>query len=671
MSVRFNAEDFKSAANIIRGLSMDAIQKANSGHPGLPLGMADVASVLWLKYLKTDATNPQWHNRDRFVLSGGHGSALLYSLLHLSGFGVSIDDLKNFRQFGSNTPGHPELGRTPGVETTTGPLGQGIANAVGMALAEKMLEARFNTPERALFDNKTFVFCGDGDMMEGISHEAASLAGHLALENLIVFYDSNKISIEGSTDVAFTDDTEKRFRAYGWKTIVIDGHNHEQIDRAIKNACRQNGAPVLVICKTTIGFGSPNKAGSAKSHGEPLGTEEVALTKQALGLPPSETFFVSDEVKKLFATRGGAVKRARAKWDKVFKTAAAEENGFIDKWNAFFSGEIPANLYDILPAFDKPVATRAVFGKVIQELAKAMPSFIGGSADLAPSNKSWLDAYAAISAKDFSGRNIQFGVREFAMAAIQNGILAYGGFRPFVSTFFVFSDYLRPAARIAALSHLPAIYAFTHDSFQVGEDGATHEPVEHLAAFRAIPNMTVIRPADAAESGAALIAALKNTKGPTIVLFTRQNLPILERNESNPASLLEKGAYVLWQTPSAPDAVPDLTIIATGSEVALSLAAAKTITNAVVRVVSMPSWELFEKQTCEYKKSVLNPACCKRMVVEAGSSFGWAKYIGAKGVAVTLDTFGESAPANILEKHFGFTVENVAAKAQQIIGETK
>lgn len=662
----FTTADYQLAANVIRGLSMDAVQKANSGHPGLPLGMADVASVLWLKHLNLTSADPKWPNRDRFVLSGGHGSALLYSLLHLAGFPVSIDDLKSFRQFGSNTPGHPEVGRTVGVETTTGPLGQGIGNAVGMAIAEKMMESRFNSAEADLFNNYTYVFCGDGDMMEGISHEASSFAGHLKLNKLIVFYDSNKICIEGSTDATFTEDVKARYKAYGWKVIEIDGHDYDQIDKAIRKAKRTADAPTLIFCKTTIGKGSPNKAGSAKTHGEPLGVEEVKLTKQALGLPPDLDFYVPESVYAIFATRNAASQRLASRWKRLHKTLVLGNPELAAKWQAFYESKLPADLDRQLPTFDKPIATRASFGKVIQSLAKALPNLIGGSADLAPSNKSWLEGYSAITPTDFSGRNIQYGVREFAMAAVQNGFLVYGGLRSFVSTFFVFSDYLRPAARLAALSNLPAIYAFTHDSFYVGEDGPTHEPVEHLAAMRAIPNMTVIRPADASETGAALIAALKNTTGPTCLLFTRQNLPVLERTEATAPVMLEKGAYTLFQNG---EGLPTLIIIATGSEVSLALKAAAELQDINVRVVNMPSWELFEKQSKAYRESVLDPRCTKRMVVEAGSSFGWAKYIGMNGASVTLDTFGESAPAETLEKHFGFTVENVVAKARALLAD--
>ena len=643
---------------------MDAVQKANSGHPGLPMGMADVAAVLWLNHLNHTSSNPKWPNRDRFILSGGHGSALLYSLLHLSEFAVTIEDLKHFRQLGYPTPGHPEFGHTDGVEATTGPLGQGIANAVGTAIAERLMASRFNTTDAEIFNHHTYVFCGDGDMMEGISHEAASIAGHLKLNKLILFYDSNKITIEGATDVTFTEDVKARYKAYGWKVIDIDGHDPQQIDKAIRKAKRTTDAPTLVFCRTTIGFGSPNRAGTAKAHGEPLGAEEIRLTKKALGLPPDETFYLPETTTATFAKRNAAAKRTANRWARLHKTAVLGNPEAAEMWQAFYNPALPAGLEAQLPTFDKPMATRAAFGKVAQALAEALPNLVAGSADLAPSNKSWLDGYAAITPDDFSGRNIQYGVREFAMAAIQNGLIAYGGLRSYVSTFFVFSDYLRPAARIAALSKLPAIYAFTHDSFYVGEDGPTHQPVEHLAAMRAIPNMTVIRPADASETGAAMIAAFKNTTGPTSILFTRQNLPILERTESTAPAMLEKGAYTLFQNGSG---TPDLTIIATGSEVSLALKAAAELSDVNVRVVNMPSWELFEKQTAAYRDQVLDPGCEKRMVVEAGSSFGWAKYIGSNGATVTLDTFGDSAPAEDLEKHFGFTVENVVAKARALI----
>jgi transketolase len=661
---RFSTAEYTAAANTLRGLSIDIVQKANSGHPGMPMGMADVAAVLWLKHLNTTAANPLWPNRDRFVLSCGHGSALLYSLLHLAGHPISMDDLKSFRQLGSITPGHPEFGRTPGVETTTGPLGQGFANAVGMAIAQHMMAARFNTADETWFDNYTYAFCGDGDMMEGISHEAASLAGHLKLGRLVAFYDANEISIEGSTDVTFTEDVAARFKAYGWKVVATDGHDVDQIDKAIRKAKRNLDAPTLVVCRTVIGKGSPNKAGSAKSHGEPLGADEVKLTKQALGLPEAD-FHVPESVYALFERRNAATRRLSTRWTRLHKGAMQTSPEFAARWKAYFEPEFPETLEAALPAFEKAAATRAASGVVIQALAKALPCFVGGSADLAPSNKSWIDGAAAVQPGDFSGRNFQFGVREHAMAAIQNGMLYYGGLRPFTATFFVFSDYLRPAIRVAAISHLPAVYVFTHDSFYVGEDGPTHEPVEHIASLRAMPNMTVIRPADPTETGAAWLAALRNTTGPTAILLTRQNLPVIDRATHPAAAMLAKGAYTLSQTG---DGTPDLIILASGSEVSLAMKAAEQLADVNVRIVNMPSWELFEKQPRAYRDSVIDPACASRLVIEAASSFGWAKYAGDRGAYVTLDRYGDSAPCADLEKAFGFTVDNVVAKARELLG---
>ncbi len=653
----FTQEEYRLAANVIRGLSIDAIQKANSGHPGLPLGMADVAAVLWLRYLKTCPRFSKWPSRDRFVLSGGHGSAMLYSLLHLAGYKVSLDDLRNFRQLGSCTPGHPELGVTDGVEATTGPLGQGLANAVGMAAAERMLAARFNKPDAPLFDNQTYVFCGDGDMMEGISHEAASLAGHLKLSKLTVFYDSNDITIEGAAGLASSDNTAERFKAYGWKTLSVDGHDYGQIDSAIRRALKSD-APTLIICRTVIGWGSPNKAGSAKAHGEPLGEEEKRLTKRALGLPEDADFYVPDAVRKMFAARNSSMARLCSKWKRMFKEQVSGNPEMAAKWEAFFGGGVPEGLFSESPVFDKPCATRAASGACIQAAALRMPCLVGGSADLAPSNKSWIEDGGTVSSDDFSGRNFHFGIRELGMCAVQNGMIIYGGLRVFSATFFVFSDYMRPAIRVAALSGIPAIYVFSHDSFYVGEDGPTHEPVEQLAALRAMPNVTVIRPADPTETPAAWLAALRNTSGPTAILVTRQTLPLIDRNAYPPASMLEKGAYVLWQRVGG---VPDVIVIASGSETVTALKAAQSVGDLNVRVVNMPSWELFEKQPEEYRFSVLDPRCRRRVVVEAGSSFGWERYAGAGAKMITLDTYGASAPYSELERKYGFTVDNVAA----------
>ena len=664
----FSTDEIRQAANVLRGLSIDMIQTARSGHPGLPLGMADVAATLWLNHLQVAPALPEWVNRDRFVLSGGHGSALLYSLLHEAGYGISLDDLKQFRQLGSNTPGHPELNHKLGVEVTTGPLGQGFANGVGMALSQSMMAARFHTEETALFDHKVWVFCGDGDLEEGISHEAASFAGHLGLRHLIVLYDSNDISIEGSTDTTFTDDTEKRFRAYGWEVLTVDGHDIAAIDRKLRRAKRDSACgPVLVICRTTIGYGSPNRAGTAKSHGEPLGEEEVRLTKQALGLPPDELFRDPPEITDLFRKRAASMNRVARRWQREAKQFFAADPARAALYKALTEKTLPEDLAEKLPKFpaDKPLATRAASGKVLQVLAAELPWLVGGSADLGPSNKTWLDAYPAITPTDFTGRNIHYGVREFAMAAIQNGMVADGFFLPYTATFCVFSDYMVPAMRIAAIARQQAIYVFSHDSYAVGEDGATHQPVEQLACMRATPNVTVIRPADAAETAEAWLAALRRTEGPTALLLSRQNLPVIDRVSTAPAAGTARGAYTLVQNGTG---TPDLILMASGSETALALDAARARPQYNIRVVSFPSWELFEQQSREYRESVLPPACTNRISVEAGCSFGWSRYVGDGGESIALDSYGASAPAGVLAKEFGFTVEWILARIDARLG---
>ena len=667
--IKANDDVISLAANTIRGLAIDGVQAANSGHPGAPMGLADIAAVLWLKYLKVDSTNPKWEDRDRFVLSGGHGSMLLYAILHLMGYGVSLDDLKNFRQVGSLTAGHPEYGHTPGVDITTGPLGQGLAAAVGMAAAERMLAARFNVEgQQPLVDHRTWVFCGDGDMEEGVSHEACSLAGHLQLDKLVVFYDSNRITIEGSTDLSMHDDPKLRFKAYDWHVLEIDGHDFEQIDKAIKKAMKLTGKPVLIICHTHIGQGSPNKHDTADVHGAPLGEEEVALTKQALGLP-AEPFYVPEEVRAAFAERAAKGKRIANKWRRYLKEWQAANPALAQQWNACQNDVIPENIYELLPAFDpaKPVATRAASGTVLNALAKSLPQLVGGSADLAPSNKTYLKEMGDIAANQFAGRNFHFGIRELCMSCVMNGIAAHGGFRIFGGTFFVFSDYCRPALRLACMMKLPVIFVFSHDSFYVGEDGPTHEPVEQLASLRCMPNLTVIRPAEATETGAAWIAALKNKKGPTAILLTRQGLPVIDREHSPSAANLEKGAYILWQSRDVAS-TPDLIMIATGSEGSLALEAARMMPDKNVRVVSMPSWELFAKQNQGYRDRVIDVNCNRRMVIEAGSSFGWEKFLAnCRATAfITLDHFGESGPYKKLAEKFGFTPEHVVAKAREL-----
>ena len=654
-------------ANTIRCLAMDGVQTAKSGHPGAPMGLADIAAVLWLKYLKQNPADARWPDRDRFVLSGGHGSMLLYSLLHLAGYDLPIEELARFRQVGSRTPGHPEYGHTDGVETTTGPLGQGIATAIGMAIAERMAASRFNVAgSEPVVDHRTWVFCGDGDLEEGISHEACSLAGHLKLDKFVLFYDSNGITIEGHTDLALSDDAKKRFQAYNWHVLEIDGHDFDQIDRAIRKATKLTGKPVLIICKTHIGKGSPNKQDSHEAHGAPLGEEEGKLTKTALGFDPEKSFYVPQDVTTLFQERASKTKRMQGKWKRVFKEWAKANPGLAETWKAMQEDLIPADIESALPTFDpaKPVATRSASGIVLNALAKVLPQLVGGSADLAPSNMTWLKELGEIAPGDFAGRNFHFGIRELAMAAIMNGVQVHGGFRIFGGTFFVFSDYCRPAMRLAALMGLPVIFVYTHDSFYVGEDGPTHEPVEQLAALRCMPNVTVIRPADPTETAAAWVTALKNKKGPTALLLTRQNMKVIDRTKHPSAANVEKGAYTLWQSG---EGTPDLTMIATGSEVELALDAAKQIEGKNVRVVSMPSWELFEKQNKTYRDRIIDPDCKRRLVIEAGCSFGWERYAGPKHEMVTLDTFGASGPYKELAKQFGFTVENVLEKARALL----
>lgn len=659
-------DDLQLTANVIRGLAMDGIQAANSGHPGLPMGMADVAAVLWLKYLKQCPQRADWTDRDRFVLSGGHGSMLIYSLLHLAGYDLPLDELKKFRQLDSLTPGHPEAGHTPGVETTTGPLGQGIGNAVGMALAERMLAARFNTPEHIVVDHHTYVFCGDGDLMEGISHEACSLAGHLKLEKLVLFYDSNHITIEGSTELAYSDDARKRFQSYGWYVLETDAHDLDQIERTLRKACKPRGMPVMVICHSKIGKGSPNKEGSCKAHGEPLGAEEIVLTKRALGLPEDQDFYVPERVRQLFQERAAKTKRQANTWKRTFKAYGLAHPEKVALWEMMLNDVIPDNLEDFLPTFEvgTSVATRSASGTVIQHMAEALPQFVGGSADLAPSTKTLIDEAGSVAPGDYAGRNLHFGIREHAMASVMNGMALHGGLRVFGATFFVFLDYCRPAVRLAAIMNLPVIYVFTHDSFYVGEDGPTHEPVEQLASLRCMPGVTTIRPADPTETGAAWIAALKNKTGPTALLLTRQNLDVLDRTHYPSANNLEKGAYILWQNGTG---TPDLTLIASGSEVSLILEAAKAMPTVNVRVVSMPSWELFDAQSTLYRDNVLDPSCTSRLAVEAGVSMGWERYVGRCGRTVCLDHYGLSGPYKALAERFGFTVENVLSVAREMV----
>lgn len=657
------------AVATIRTLAIDAVQKANSGHPGMPLGAAPAAHVLWTRHLKFDPADPAWPDRDRFVLSGGHGSMLLYALLHLAGFGLSIEEIEAFRQWGSRTPGHPEYGLTPGVETTTGPLGAGFSNAVGMAVAEAFLAATFNRPGYALVDHRTFCEVGDGDLMEGVSAEAASLAGHLKLGKLIVLYDDNSVSIEGSTGLAFTEDVGKRFEAYGWQVLhVDDGNDLSAIDRAITTAVADVERPSFIKVRTVIGYGSPHKAGSADSHGAPLGVEEVALTKQALGWPPELSFAVPQRVRAFYAQAAARGAAAHGGWQQLLARYGSDHPELAARWEAALSDRLPDGWAEALPAF-KPgdkVATRAASGKVLNSLAKFIPTLIGGSADLAPSTNTYLNGLGDFGAGDRAGRNLRFGVREHAMGGVLNGLAYHRGVVPFGGTFFIFTDYMRPAIRLAALSKLPVIYVLTHDSVALGEDGPTHQPIEHLASLRAMPGLTLIRPADAAETVVAWQVALERRHGPTALVLSRQALPVLDRAAMAPAGGLRRGGYVL----ADPAVSPELILIATGSEVAIALEAAATLNGgqAPTRVVSLPSWELFEEQDAAYKESVLPAGVKARVAVEAGSTFGWERYVGDAGATVGIDHFGASAPAEVLYEKFGLTADAVVAKARTVLG---
>jgi transketolase len=657
------------SVNTIRTLSMDAVQAAESGHPGMPMGMADAAYVLWTKFLKHDPAHPEWYDRDRFILSAGHGSMLLYSLLHLTGYEVSLEELKNFRQWNSITPGHPEFGMTPGVETTTGPLGQGFATGVGMAMAEAHMAARFNTSSHVLTDHYTYGIVSDGDLMEGISHEAASLAGHLKLGKLIYLYDANEISIDGSTELAFTEDVSARFEGYQWHVQKVDGHDRAAVEQAIAQAQEVKDKPSLIICHTHIGFGSPNKQDSADSHGAPLGEEEIRLTKNNLGWSYEEPFYIPGQVKEHFERAkisGADCYRAWEKrlqdYEKAFPEQATQFNQFINR-------ELVGNLDELLPVFDeseKGMASRAASGKVINAIAGSQQNMVGGSADLTGSNKTWINGVAIFSPERYEGRNVHYGVREHAMGAAMNGMALHGGIIPFGGTFLIFSDYCRPAIRIAALSHIPSIFVFTHDSIGLGEDGPTHQPIEHLASLRAMPNVMVLRPADANEVSWAWKAALQHDKGPSLIVLTRQNIPTFSRNEENAASNVLKGAYVLEDSERN---TPDVILIGTGSEVQLAVQARKELAEEGIdaRVVSMPSWELFKQQPQEYQDQVLPPAVKARVSVEAASTFGWERWIGRDGMAIGLDHFGASAPYEELYKHFGVTAERVAEAARSLV----
>ena len=655
--------------NTIRFLAVDAVEQAKSGHPGMPMGAAPMAYVLWIRHLRHNPRDPMWPNRDRFVLSAGHGSMLLYALLHLTGYDLPMEELQCFRQWGSRTPGHPEYGLTPGVETTTGPLGQGFANAVGMAIAEQYLAAHFNRDGFPLFDHFTYVIASDGDLMEGISHEAASLAGHLGLGKLIVLYDDNDISIDGSTDLTFTEDVGARFEAYGWHVQrVDDGNDLVAIDAALWKARAETERPSLIIVRTHIGYGSPNKQDTSAAHGAPLGPEEVRQTKRNLGWPESKTFYVPEEVYRHMrqaVTRG---QQWQAEWEALrarYREAHPAEAAELDRW---LSRRLPEGWSEGLPTFEasKAVATRSASGAVLNVLAPRLPELIGGSADLAESNKTHPKGREAFSRDNRKGGYIHFGVREHAMAAICNG-LSLHGLRAYASTFLVFSDYLRPSLRLSALMGQPVIYVFTHDSIGLGEDGPTHQPIEHLASLRAIPHVVVLRPADATETVEAWKVALERKDGPTVLVLTRQNVPVLDRSRLAPADGVRRGAYVLKEAQGALQAI----LLASGSEVHVALAAAEQLEAEGIgaRVVSMPSWELFRQQEAAYRESVLPPEVTVRVAVEAGVGQGWEQFVGCRGSIVGIERFGASAPGKVLFEKFGFTPERVAGEVRALLAQ--
>ncbi len=658
--------------NTIRMLAADGVQAANSGHPGTPMGLAPLAYLLWNQFLKHNPRNPNWPDRDRFILSAGHASMLLYALLHLTGYDLSLDDLKKFRQWGSKTPGHPEYGHTPGVETTTGPLGQGFANAVGMALTERFLAQEFNRPDHDIVDHHTYVIAGDGDLMEGISSEAASLAGHLGLGKLCCFYDDNKITIEGSIDLSFSEDVGARFTAYGWHVLTV-GHvsgpgDLERLSEAIRSAQAESGRPSLIIVQTHIAYGSPNRQDTAAAHGAPLGEDEIRLTKERLSWPLEPSFYIPEEVSRHMLKAVERGRTSEAVWQEQWETYTAQYPELAKQWEEVIDRKLPVGWDEAILSFQPKgeAASRKSSGQILNAIAQKLPTLIGGSADLAPSNNTFLQDLGEISKKSFSGRNIHFGIREHAMGGILNGMALHGGVMPFGGTFMVFSDYMKPAIRLAALMYLPVVYVFTHDSIGLGEDGPTHQPIEHLASLRSIPNLRVIRPADGRETAAAWHLAIRHSGGPTALILSRQNLPQLDVNEKPTIKTVEQGAYVLHETP---DKDPDLILVGTGSEVHLALEAGKQLQSAghAIRVVSMPCWDLFEHQTRNYRQTLLPQDGPPIMAIEAGSTFGWDRYVGLQGVIIGIDRFGASAPADKLMKVFGFTVENIVKQAKALL----
>ncbi len=660
-SMSISKELQEKAINTLRLISAEAINKANSGHPGLPMGTAAVAYTIWTRHLRHNPSNPKWLNRDRFILSGGHGSMLLYCLLHLTGYDLSLEDIKNFRQWGSKTPGHPEYGFTDGVEVTTGPLGQGLSNGVGFAIAQSHLAARFNQEGHALLDHTIYGIVTDGDLMEGLASEAASLAGHLKLGRIVYFYDDNKISIDGSTDIAFTEERGARFEAYGWDvSYVKDGNDVEEIDAAII-AAKADPRPSLIVARTIIGYGMPHRAGTAKAHGMPPGAEELAGAKEKFLWPADKEFYIPEEVTDFYNQAIEKGKESEAQWQLAYNKYSKDYPERAAELKRILASELPKGWdaeIPVFPADSKGMATRIASGKILNAIAKNLPDLIGGSADLAPSTKTWIEGSPSFQAESPEGRNFNFGVREHGMAAIVNGMSLYPGVIPYGATFLVFSDYMRGALRLSALSNYPSIWVFTHDSIGVGEDGPTHQPIEHVAALRSIPKMLTLRPADANETAVSWRIAIERREGPTSLVLTRQNLPTLDRSVFASAENCRKGAYVLADFG---DSEPEYILMASGSEVSLIVEAGKNLAEQgkSVRIVSFPSWELFEAQSPAYKESVLLPTVSKRLAVEAGISMGWHKYVGDKGNILAIDKYGASAPANEVFKNYGFTVENV------------
>jgi transketolase len=656
----------------IRTLAIDAVQKANSGHPGLPLGAAPMAYVLWSRYLKHNPRDPEWPDRDRFVLSAGHGCMLWYCLLYLTGYDVSLDDLKAFRQWGSRTPGHPEYGLTPGVEATTGPLGQGTANAVGMAIAERYLARRFNRPGHEIVNHRTFAIVSDGDLMEGISNEASSLAGHLGLGKLTFLYDSNQVSLDGPTSMAFTEDVGRRYEAYGWQVLRVEDGNTDldAIDGALSAAERETRRPTLIIVRTTIGYGSPNKSGTSEAHGSPLGPEEVVLTKKSLGWDPEQQpFYVPDDALAHFRTAVERGKQSHFEWSRAFEEWATANRELAEEWRRDLAGELPIGWDADLPKWKagEKEATRAAAGKVLNLLAERVPALLGGDADLSVSTSTKLKSEEDFDGQTGEGRNLHFGVREHAMAGIANGMAYHGGIRPFVATFFCFSDYMRPSVRLSAVAELPVIFVWTHDSVGLGEDGPTHQPVEHLMSLRAMPNFTVIRPADPNEAAEAWRVAMQHSDGPVGLVLSRQKLPVIDPAKYAAPSGLARGAYVVAEGSRGS---PRLILIATGSEVSLALEAREMLEldGISTRVVSMPSWELFAKQDPAYRDQVLPASVPARLSIEAGAKLGWERWVGDRGDSIGLERFGASAPGEVVLKELGLSVENVVAKAKTLVG---